>query len=478
MRLGAPLLCILFIVSACEKRPEQPEPAAVLGVQPLARVIPCTESLQVFADLAERGRRDAVVIHVSVNSNLGPLTDDGTAKLRALVKERQWDALRTAAASGGGAPLRNGNYLTAAARTGMVKEVFWVLPSKMLEFSDAQQRVQLFLSADDAGFDRREIETMRFRDGCVTGRLSDVPVSICSTETLPAIAGPVVLDLDAGVFPLYASERRLNVLGGLKLFFEQLSQRRLSVTTAYVRQTLREGTLSALYLHLPGTLRTVLEDPSTVRSAPPELWTMQDIAAALLAAGAPADAAGYLRGARRKYPADRQLQLLSAIASGLGPDAGGGRKRLRDLCAADRESCYALFFAGSRLKDAGRNADAARFLSEALRVRPDMTAAALLLADIRMSRKEYGKALELCRKALALDDAPTVRLRTADCLYFLGRTSEAREEYSRALAAADRGLASQLSAAGRESLRRAEELFTKDGDPKMAQKAAALRTAQ
>lgn len=92
-----------------------------------------------------------------------------------------------------------GNYLLPAIEEGIVGALVWVipdhLPADMPLLDWTYQELQNWLHLDLADF-----TSLRQQEGSVTGRLLGVPFELCFSHSVPAITGPVLLDIDIDYF--------------------------------------------------------------------------------------------------------------------------------------------------------------------------------------------------------------------------------------------------------------------------------------
>ena len=458
-------LAVLASSLSCVRSSPEEGKAQILGVEPVQGIVQCQGSSDAFLELAKRGRRETRILHLSSRGNLAGMPRKGISELRDLTAAGRWEDIRRRANGEDHGFLTDDNYLFAAARIGPVKEIIWVLPSRVLEYSDAERRVQALLASGALGPFSADAASFRFKQGCLAGSAADVPVTICTMETLPPLAGRVILDLDAGFFQPYAVERGMNVLAGLKTFIEQAATRKIAVSGVFLRSTLREGTLSPLYAHVAGQAAEVLGDPALVQAAPPETWRLRDLASAMLDEGSAGDALSLLADSRKTYPGDRPLEMMNGMAAALAGSTAQGSDLLSGLCRDDRASCFALVHVGRELQARGKTDDALRSLDAALRADPEFIPALTALAEIRARQKDAEGELACYRRILAREETAEVRLRAGDSLVLLKRPDDAGREYRRALALlAERTESRPPGGALQGSLRRARELFQQQGD--------------
>lgn len=475
--LVVPIL-MLFTLAGCSRATEEQAPAALLGAEPVPAVVQCAESYEVFSNLARRNRKGLTLLHLSAADNLSLISGEKISGLRDILKKKRLDELQAYANKGDRGYILNENYLFAASRLGFVKEIYWVIPSKLLEYSDAERRVRTLLTSGDYAFLPEEAAALRYKNGCVSGPLFGVAVNICGVETLPVIPESVVLDIDAGFFVPYAADRGLNVQGGLKDFFDKMAGKKINASEAFIRTTLREGTLSPLFLHIPSALMEILKTPLLLKSSPPEIWSLADTAAMMIVAGAIEDAASLLKKAGEKYRDDDSTALLNGIVTALKGDSERGSKLLSKLCAGDRVSCYSFIFLGKEFRKQGKGDQAIFFFTKSAELRPDLTEALYQMADMKMRDKDYKTAFALYVQILAEEEGLSARMGVADSLYFLNKHDEARKEYAAALEHAENTGRPSRTKNQHESFARARALFLKNRDFRTVERIDSLLSVQ
>jgi len=92
-----------------------------------------------------------------------------------------------------------GNYLLHALRSGVVREVIWVVPPHLcpgpLSVNWALEELARwnFLKTDD-------VATLRLEQGRIYGQLEGHPLCLCTSDNLPQVQDPCLLDIDADYF--------------------------------------------------------------------------------------------------------------------------------------------------------------------------------------------------------------------------------------------------------------------------------------
>ena len=352
------VLLLTGLVACNEKRPS---PVVHIGVDPVLSDIGAKEYQEVLRSWYSRGYRNRTVINVSPFDGIAVIPEE---RLSRITKGLQ----RGDAATGREEERVTGSdYLFAAARMGILKRLYWVIPFDHLDYINAEVRVQEFLRRASSGFPVRDVESMRFRNGCVSGRLSGIEINICSMVSRPDIEEPVLVALDGQFFPVYAATKRTNVLGVMKSFFDSLEVRPLradSVRLLTAGGMARQG-------YITDELAEVFRNPDLIRQPqPPDLWSLRDQADNMLTGGGAREALQLLKERGHEYPDDPYLILMKGTAELLMGVNGEGLKRVEQGCRENQYFCRGLVDAGLELKQGGERAKAASVFAKVLQLNP------------------------------------------------------------------------------------------------------------
>lgn len=268
---------------------------------------------------------------------------------------------------GGAAPLPAGNevtgknYLYAAARLGMVKKLYWVMPFSDLDFVNAEVRVRERIQRLPAHIPQHDIESLRFADGCVSGKLAGVETSICSISSLPAVPDRVVIAVNSGFFPVLAETKRKDILEVMRSFFDALAVRAVLTDSLHVLPA-ADGMARQGYVH--DELAELFRTPELLRQPlPPALWVLRDEAETLLAGGGAREALKLLRERGQGFSDDPYLVLMKGTAELLLGARADGFERMERGCRAEPFYCRGLLDAGRALQAGGKAGEAARVVA-------------------------------------------------------------------------------------------------------------------
>ena len=219
----AALSAALVLFAACARiGPEENEAAATSGAEglssagspfrvgqdpvPAAAIHVAENHSDALVQWALAGVRNRILVHVDGHIDFDWVPDATVETIRRAVLAQDEPALRdlevhpwdlTAKANGG---FGIWNFLYPAARTGLVREILWVVPDGTLPDEAAATRLRRSYAATLSGVTIEEIEGLRLVNGVIAGHLCGVPFRICERARLPRLDEPVLLDIDLDWF--------------------------------------------------------------------------------------------------------------------------------------------------------------------------------------------------------------------------------------------------------------------------------------
>lgn len=149
------------------------------------------------------GVSDRIVVHLDAHADFDWLPDETVARMAATLPA-ELGSLESDPFRPDPNPLTRfgtGNFLYAAARLGILRELVWVVPDGTFDEAGARRRL-----VDDVLVGRmqmvseEEARSFRAEGNRLRGTLLGVPVTICTLADLPEIAEPVLLDIDLDFF--------------------------------------------------------------------------------------------------------------------------------------------------------------------------------------------------------------------------------------------------------------------------------------
>jgi len=454
--------CICLLSCSINSDKEKERTLPFLGLDPVPDASLIDEQSDALLLWARQGtRRKLTVVHCSASGGLAPVFPDKIVQLRSLFKKEQWEELGRSGRRGDAGLFSSRNYVSAAVSLGIADRIYWVIPEPLLLFSDAEARVRKFLENHATRFRHEDIDGMLFDRGCVSGKLYGVAVSICNLETLPLINDAVVFDLDVDFLAQFAAAKRYSLLRGLKDISDIVTTKRLKAASAAVGVT----DLSSRSIRRYVGTQTVeaMRDPQLVKApSPPEVWLMREATDIAFSGGE--DISPVLRGALKKYPADEPLVVFGSIDAALRGREQSVLESLGQLCATDKDSCFALLYAARELKKQQHDDAAERFAKKAVEVRPSWPEAFQAYGDLLYDRHDYRNALRQYQEIERLENSLSLQLALGDCFYFLDQKNDALKHYEQGLAFSNEAGGYRLNDRDKDSLTRPLKLYEDQGD--------------
>jgi len=393
-----------------------------------------------------------VLLHLDADLNFDWLPDETIARIAAADASElaRFEAQPFELADDELAGFGSFNFLYAAARLGIVREIVWVVPDATFEGEGARQRLVqdlLFgrlqmVSADDA-------KTFRNDGARIRGELLGVPLTICRLADLPALGGGVLLDVDVS----YLTRRSTLEPGSEAVPWISPADLDRRLGEARIRPDVVTVSLSTLDGSTPAASR----------------WVGRDLQERFRGA-APRDS-GF---AQRKQAAE---------ADRLG-DFDRAAEVYYDLAVARPEDATAWYSLADVLRRAGKTVEADEAESRAERLDPLLIHAALFEAEQSWRRGDLARALVQYDDYLAHGTrdgfAPYAERQRALCLLAAGRRDEGIEALGRVVSAYPRyargrfelGLA--LADAGQRDAATRHLLAARELSPNVASFGAAL----
>lgn len=351
------MLCFACLLVSCTEKDEIKK-YPVFGVDALDNVLLFESSGDVLPAWAEEGIRNAVLLHVSDADSLGVIPQPNIEKLKDAVygEERLYT---------------DTDYLYAASRLGIIRKIYWILPYRFFDdIISAENKIKQFLK-DGGAFSAGDIDRMRMEFGCLTGRLSETDVAVCSPRTMHTLNEPVLLSIDTAFFPLYADGLQVSKLHAEKKLFDELAFRKIRIIRADIICNTENGRSRPRHRYLAFEFAEGIRNPQIFQAAtPPDLWTHRDTAENMLSGGEDTMVLTYLAEPLKKHPQDIPLKTLSAIAHARAGHDDESFSELNEVCGRDVYSCYGFIEAGKVFAEKKSYDKAEKYFLKALEALP------------------------------------------------------------------------------------------------------------
>jgi len=271
--ISVALAVMLLAVSCTDKRGPSGEKPLKAGMDPIDAVFMEQDSLNI--PYWAKGRwKSMILVRLAGSDGTKPVSAAALASIRDMASGGDYNALAAAGDPASGDNLYGpSNVVYVAHALGIIKEVWWVVPS----FTSLDVEMLAYFKSHLKGIypeDSSEIDGIKLDGRMATGTLNGVPVKMVCLEDLTAPGEPVLMDVDASIFrALYKNEKETSSLAFIAGMFKLLSNS--GVNTYSV-------TVSASGLGEAGSLRfrsfsrymvRLFNDPGLIDQKPPALWT-------------------------------------------------------------------------------------------------------------------------------------------------------------------------------------------------------------
>ncbi|MBI4709591.1 MAG: UPF0489 family protein, partial [Nitrospirae bacterium] len=364
--------------------------AQVLGKEPVKDVILIENHSEALLHWLKKGYRNITVVHVDAHDDFEFVPEDKIKKIKELVKDQKFTEIEGLMDAGDRSLFTLSNYLYPAAKLGVVKEIYWIMPFRLFEFSDAERRVKDYLKTMTSVYSIEDIEGMKMKGGCLSGKLFKTKVNICSPMTLPPIQEPVIFDIDTDFFPPFSAERGYSMLRGVKEFFDDMNKRQLKIAAADIAFSEAGNFLKPGHRYVAEQIAEALKNPQILHSTvPPELWAVRDNANGMFLRGEWKELIEFLKEPLKKYPEEPSLIIFRASAQVYTGKYREALEGFTGLCRRYERLCYGFVYAGRELKHQERYEASEMFFKKALELKPQWSDAMFEYADMFYRKGDY-----------------------------------------------------------------------------------------
>lgn len=384
------LLILILIVCLFPTIDGGGEKYPVLGKDPLKDVVIVEDHSEVLAHWLKKGIINATLINIDAHDDIRRISAAKIDGLKKLHDQKDIKAISESDSLSDKGLYGIGNFIYAAGKLGMVKEVYWIIPFSHFSHPDIETRMKKFLKS--YRFSDDDIKTFRLKDGCFRGEIDGIPLNICGIETLPPLNNPVILSTDMDFFPYLSVEYGVNKLEAIKMFFDSLSKKDYRIMDAVVAYSVNGGYTTVLHRWLGDVILEVLKEPNFILNPVfPKLYTILQRADLYVKEIRPKETLQYLMPLLETYKDNPALFTYAADAYYLLNDIDKAFYYAEKSCVIDKNYCYILPYIGKYLVIEGRISEAGRFFVRGYGLNPKMN---YLQGDFAVALKKAGRYLD------------------------------------------------------------------------------------
>jgi len=168
------------------------------------------------------------------------------------------------------------DYVFAAHRLGLIKEVIWVIPvSESINF-DYRDFFKMRLQEDRAyNFPKEDIESFTFQENKLTGHLLGIPITVVTLEDLVPPAEPVLLTINISYLTSFITDNVRTPIEDISVaFLKSLSKKSLVVNYVTIINSNTSFDVSLQFRFLSNIFHDILRDPALIRN-PKNEWILK-----------------------------------------------------------------------------------------------------------------------------------------------------------------------------------------------------------
>jgi hypothetical protein len=359
----------------------------LLGQDSLKDVVIVEDHSEVLGHWVKKGIRNAILINIDTHDDIRRISSGKIDGLKKLYDQKDIKAISESDSLSDKGLYDIGNFIYAAGKLGMIKEVYWIIPFSHFSQSDIKNRVKKLLKS--YRFSDDDINTFEIKEGCLRGEIDGIPLNICGIEALPQLNNPAILSIDMDFFPYLSVEYRVNKLEAIKMLFESLSKKDYKVMDAVVAYSVNGGYTTVLHRWLGDVILEVLKEPNFILNPVfPKLYTILQRADIYVKEIKPKETLQYLMPLLETYKDNSALLTYAADAYYLLNDIDKAFYYAEKSCVVDKNYCYILPYIGKYLVMEGRISEAERFFVRGYGLNPKMN---YLQDDLAIALKKAGR---------------------------------------------------------------------------------------
>ncbi len=416
------IIFLLILLPSCSRDEKSRYP--VPGLDPLKEVGIMEDHSEALVRWMKKGIRKAILINVDTHDDIRWIPVRKVKRLAELYRKQDWQALERANSTADEGLYNVGNFIYAAAKLGIIRELYWVIPYAKFSTPDPLGGVKKLL--ETYSFPEESIRSFALIDGCARGSFYNIPVSICGIERLPEIREPVILSFDIDFYPPMPVDYRVDRATSIRILFQALFRQNYKLMDTVVAYSVRGGYLRPYQRWMGDATIEILKKPTLINSMP-ETWSILSAADYYLKQEKYTELAGFLEGVRKKYPSS--LPIDSYLAFGY---LGQGRYTDalsigKSLCDRDINYCYILTDMGVNLSKDSKPDKAAPFFRYAYEKNPEIDYGQIYFANALRKAGRFEEAIRYYQSYRKMNGAYPVDMIIGETYLMMGDEKKAGE---------------------------------------------------
>ena len=255
-------------------RREGAREAALVGAEPIDRVVMMEDHDGAYYAWKQAGLRDRIAVHIDAHIDFGWIPERDPEEFLALRTLRELEDLSSADSLWNftGRPTDKlidlGNYLNPALREGILRSVYWVAPDGFFATLRRRKQLEAMLHGIRKS-NPRALQQIEWTDGALRAALYGKPFTICPLSKLPRFDEDVLLDIDtdflvvgsiSSAYPHHDVPHPIPWIWPDELV-ERLRERQLRTDWVTIAYSVQGGYTPLGYKYLADDLALLFRDP-------------------------------------------------------------------------------------------------------------------------------------------------------------------------------------------------------------------------
>ncbi|MEW5806962.1 MAG: tetratricopeptide repeat protein [Acidobacteriota bacterium] len=408
----------IFFLFSCAGGSLQ-EKGAIAGVEPIANIYLHENHSESLSIWKEHDLRNRILVHFDGHIDMDWIPEVFIKEIQSC---RTADDIRRRIAhpyemkSGYEGMISIWNFIYPAARLGIIREFYWVVPDGTFNRKNLLEDLRSLLAIKMHGVTPAELQVLTLHENRISGKVLGVPTTILELDYLPKIREPVLLDIDVDYFTTdSAIDQKVLLDPSLHPdeFIKRIAHKKILTDIVTISYSSVGGFLPVSCHHYGDIIQERLRNPASKKS---KKEFEQEAVDDPILKDADLHQADAMRGAGQIDEAKRLYRKYISQH----PE---GSHRL-----------YAKFRLATAFADVGPYEQAFRLLGELLSESPDIADARYYLARLYRESGNLREAIVELREAVKLDRFNGIyAAELGSCLLVSGYESEALEWLQKSL---------------------------------------------
>jgi hypothetical protein len=186
----------------------------------------------------EKGIKGTILINIDAHDDFKKISDHKIQALQASIQNNK--TVQSSPFSDSVASyFSEGDFIYAAAKLGIVSEVYWVVPTSFFQNKNRDEEFQALMAYHR--FKPEEISSFTFEDNMYTGLHNGIRIHICEISALPTIRKPILLSIDSDYANALAQNNDEKLIDANTRLFKALSDKRYKIRDAVMAYSVSGG---------------------------------------------------------------------------------------------------------------------------------------------------------------------------------------------------------------------------------------------